>query len=265
MLLDSTFDIIGDELTNEINICECDPMLMPIQMPIQIPMQTSNKFSSSDNSEQYDSTTTETYRMKRIYKLNALTDADLELSNSFEFNYKWNPYTGIRTGIDEIGPLCFNAIELYDYYYSNRYRGLWNPPTQQFQGFYGDHVGTGKNIHVLSRGTYPEKYVFRLPIIDCYLPPTHKYSIVTMGPELTDEEIKQIDLIVMNYHPKRNHQKFASLAKLKKYYDNSLNSSPDPKLKHILDLKKKFPDFTEREINDKYNRYWVDKLVGIKY
>lgn len=252
MSLELTFDII-DEL-----------LIEKMQKYIN-----SNKLQNDSEREKninrYDLTTMETFRMKRIYKLNALTDLPIDESNAFKFYHKWNPYTGIRMGIDEIGPLYFNPIELYDYYYSNRYRGLWNPPTLQFQGFYGDHVGTGKNIFVQSRGTYPEKYVFRLPIIDCYLPPTHKYSIITMGPELTDEEIEQIDQIVINFHPKKNHQKFTSLAKLKKYYDNSLNPSPDPKLKHIEDLKKKFPNFTEQEINEKYNRYWVDKLVEIKY
>ena len=224
------------------------------------------KISNNPNNQvQYDKTTNETYRIKRLYKIDPISDTEVISSQCFEFKYKWNPYNGIRTEIDEIGPLCFNAINLYDYYYINRYKGLWTPPQDGFQGMYGDMVGSGKVINVKSRGTFPERYLFRLPIIDCYLPSTHNMSIITIGPELTDNEIYEIDAIITKYHPKKSNPKFASLTMLKYYYDRALDISLDPNSDDIKELKAKYPNMTENEINTKYNRYYVDKLVNLKY
>lgn len=221
------------------------------------------KMSSSQ--VKYDKTTSETYRIKRIYRIDPITDTEVPSSHCFEFKYKWNPYDGVRIEMDEIGPLCFDAINLYDYYYANRFKGLWTPPEDGFQGMYGDMVGLGKVVNVKSRGTFPERYLFRLPIIDCYLPSTHNMSIITMGPELTDKEITEIDNIVMKFHPKKSNSKFASLTMLKYYYDRSLDISPDPDSDDIKELKKKYPNMTKDEINAKYNRCYVDKLVNLKY
>ena len=215
--------------------------------------------------EQYDKTTNETYRIKRLFKIDPITDNEISKELMFEFKHKWNPYSGIRGELDDIGPLCFNALSLYDYYYMNRYKGLWTPPQDGFQGMYGDMVGSSKNGLVKSRGVHPEKYLYRLPIIDCYLPPSHSLSIVTMGPELTEEEISQIDSIVLKYHPKKYNSKFASLTMLKYYYDCALNPSPDPESDEIKQLEIKYPNLTPNEIYQKYNRYWVDKLVNLKY
>ncbi len=216
-------------------------------------------------SEHYDKTTCETYRIKRLYKIDPISDIEIPKELVFEFKNKWNPYNGFRGDIDDVGPLCFNAINLYDYYYINRYKGLWTPPQDGFQGIYGDMVGSGKNVTIKSRGTYPEKYLFRLPIIDCYLPPTHNLSVVTMGPELTEQEITQIDSIVLKLHPKKSNSKFASLTMLKYYYDRALDVSPDPDSDDIKELKSKYPNLSSNEINQKYNRYYVDKLVNLKY
>lgn len=215
--------------------------------------------------EKYDKTTSEMYRIKRLYKIDPLTDLEIPQELIFEFKHKWNPYNGKREEHDNIGALCFNALNLYDYYYINRYKGLWTPPQDGFQGIYGDMVGSGKSGNVKSRGSYPERYLFRLPIIDCYLPPTHNMSIVTMGPELEECEITQIDLIVTKSHSKKSNSRFASLKTLKHYYDCALEISPDPESSEIKELKSKYPNLSPNEINTKYNRYYVDKLVNLKY
>ena len=219
----------------------------------------------STKTTQYDKSTTETYRIKRLYKIDPILDNEISQSQCFEFKDKWNPYNGVRDGLDEIGPLCFNAINLYDYYYINRYKGLWTHPQDGFQGMYGDLVGSGKIVNIKSRGTFPERYLFRLPIIDCYLPQSHNLSIITMGPELTENEITQIDAIITKYHPKKSNLRFASLTMLKYYYDRALDINPDPDSDDIKELKAKYPNLTTDEINAKYNRYYVDKLVNIKY
>ena len=225
-----------------------------------------NKNVIKDNSI-YDNTTCETYRVKRLFKIDPLSDELIPDNLKFGFKFSWNPYNGIRNKYDKIGPLYFNAINLYDYYYINRYKGLWNKPDGQYQGYYGELIGTGKNIEIKSRGINPEKYLYRLPIIDCYLPINHNLSIITMGPELTDNEISEIDEIIINFHPKKSQKNFASLTLLKYYYDRALDITPDPQCDEITEIKKKYvgQKLSEKEINEKYNRYWVDELVKINY
>lgn len=222
----------------------------------------SNLHEDNNNSLNFDKTTTETYRIKRIFKIDPLTDLEVSEKLAFKFMHEWDPYTGIRGSNDIIGPLYFNAINLYDYFFSNRYKGLWNPPVDEYQGYYGDLLGTGKNIEIKSRGSNPEKYLYRIPIIDCYLPQTHNYSHITMGPELTDKEISEIDKIICKYHTKKLNINFVSLKFLKYCYDMALETSPNHDSAEIIVLKIKYPNLNDKEINEKFNRYWVDKLVN---
>jgi hypothetical protein len=228
-------------------------------------IDTTQSNGADDRLKNFDKTTCETYRIKRLFKIDPLTDKEVPDNLSFNFEHEWDPYTGIRGSLDIIGPLSFDAINLYDYYFSNRYKGLWNPPIGDYQGYYGDLVGTGKNIKIKSRGSNPERYLYRIPIIDCYLPQTHNYSHITMGPELSEHEVSQIDRIVFNHHPKKSCGNFASLTMLKYYYDMALESSPDPDCDEIKELEKKYPSLNKKEINEKFNRYWIDKLVRLKY
>ena len=68
----------------------------------------------------YDKTTNETYRIRRLFKVDPFTDQEIPTNLIFEFVNIWNPYTGLREKNDPIGPLCFNAINLYDYYYAKK-------------------------------------------------------------------------------------------------------------------------------------------------
>ena len=227
------------------------------------PIDINSNDKKYTNISKYDYTTNEIYRIKRQYKIDPILETEIPQNLMFEFINIWEPYSGIRGPIDPIGPLCFNAINLYDYYYTNRYRGLWNPPQNQFQGYYGDLIGTSKNINIKSRGTNPEKYLYRLPIIDCYLLPDHNYSVVTMGPELSDGEISSIDLVVMKLHPNKSKPNFPSLTMLKYYYDMSLCDNPDPNSDKIKELIINYPNLSISDINHKFNRYYVDLLVNI--
>jgi hypothetical protein len=201
--------------------------------------------------DEYDTTTTEKYRIMRLYKVDPIMNEEIPNHLIFEFKYKWNPITGKRETLDDYGALCFNALNLYQFFFSNRFNGLWYPPVDQFQGYYGDLVGSSKDILINGRPC-PEKYLYRLPIIDCYLKKTHNYSIITMGPILTDEEINQIDIILSNYRKNK-----PTLKLLKEYYDQAINNSPD-----ISELKLLNPTLSERELNEKYNKMYVDKLIN---
>ena len=206
-----------------------------------------------ENYINYDITTRETYRMKRILKIDPLTDKKLDDKKDkiFYFYDKWDPLTGERISTDPIGPLAFNALDLYYYYFKNRYKGLWYAPENNYQGYYGELVGTGKDININSRGSNPEKYLFRLPIIDCYLAEGHNYSLITFGPLLTDNDINTIDNLI-------NGVVRIPLRELKLCYDKSLETNPD--VDEINKLKILYPDKSEVDIKEAYNRQYVDCL-----
>lgn len=223
-----------------------------------------NTIKSNINTiDNYDNTTTETYRVKRLYKIDPFDDNIIPDHLIFEFKSKWNPYSGIRTDDDEIGPLCFNALGLYKYYFENRYRELWSPPTADgFGSMYGPIVGKSIEIKINSLTFKPEKYLFRLPIYDCYLKKSHKLTTITMGPVLTDEEIEKIDTICKLYHPKKNH--LIPLSLIKSYYLKSLETNPNHNLPEIQNFILLYPSFEIRDINEKYNTMYVDILVRLK-
>jgi len=209
----------------------------------------------------YDKTTTEFYRIKRLFNIDPILDEKIPENLLFKYSNKWDPLTGNTTDIDETGPLCFNAFNLYKFYIKNRYNGLWTPPyndnTGFYQGCYGDCLGSGISININNRGSFPEKYLFRLPIIDCYLKINHNYSLVTMGPMLSDLEITEIDNIILNNNI--NQKILPKLSTIKKWYDKAICDNPD-----INKLKNKYKLASDRDAKDKYNRKYVDKLVNIK-
>ncbi len=213
----------------------------------------------------YDKTTTETYRIKRLYKIDPLTDQQIPEHLIIEFKNIWNPYTGKILEEDVTGPLCFNALSLYDYFFSNRFKGIWNPPQNQFQGYYGEYLGGGSSLEIKSRGTNPEKYLYRLPIIDCYLPLGHNLATITMGPLLTDEQIELIDGIVSKYHKNKNN--FTPLKTLKEYYDNAICSESELAINSNAKTWFKSNNYKldKKEHLEKFNRFNVDKLVNLKY
>jgi len=247
--------------------------------------------------KRFDKITTQTYLVKRRLQKCALVDKEIPQSCKFSFKYTWNPINGERGAIDKVGPLYFNVIELYNYYYNNRYTGLWTPSIydpvtkQSYEGYYGDLVGSGKNIKINSRGFHPDKYLFRLPIQDCYLYEDHNHSVVTMGPLLTDDEIKEIDIIILNLSTEYKFlvKCYTTLSALKALYDNAINENPsEDKLNTwvnnnnninsnqlIKDVckwwinasREQKNDYTNQNLimlKDFYNRSYVDKLVEIK-
>lgn len=132
----------------------------------------------------YDETTTNYYLAHRRMKTDPIDFTELNDDNAFKFSHMWNPYTGERLGEDVFGPLYINPVSLLRNIYINRLNNLWikDSDTDEgyFQGYYGDNVGIGEEFHISGRGMYPERYLFRLPIIDLYLTKDHKMSIITM-------------------------------------------------------------------------------------
>jgi hypothetical protein len=215
--------------------------------------KTQNSCDKYDKYEEYDNTTIEFYRTLRLFKLDPITNQPILDNLLIEFEYMWDPITGNIMDKDPYGPLCFNALGLYDYYYSNRCNGLWNPAVQEFQGYYGDLLGSGTNL-VVNHKPCPEKYLYRLPIIDCYMKKSQdSHSLITMGPLLTLEQINQIDTLTATLRKKK-----PSLKILKEYYDQALNDNPN-----IDELKKSHPKLNIKELKEKYNKNYVEQLLSL--
>ncbi|VBB18357.1 hypothetical protein YASMINEVIRUS_820 [Yasminevirus sp. GU-2018] len=181
--------------------------------------------------QDFDDTTFVQYRAYRIKRTDPMTFVELNEKTSFKFYEMWNPYTGERGEKDPFGPLCFHPINLLQYFYDSRLRGLWIDNNDGYEGFFGDAVGAGEDCEVPCRGIYPERYLFRLPVIDCYLKKGHKLSLVTMGPVLTDSEVCQIDRLLTKHwsHDRtfiKLYKKIGSLFKLKHYYDVAISKNP---------------------------------------
>jgi hypothetical protein len=232
--------------------------------PIQINSSDKNISKNVDTIPTYNFKTSETYRMKRLAKRDVFNDEKILEEECFKYYKIWNPYTGkILDKNDEFGPLCFNGYELSYFYYSNRLNGMWNAPVDGFDGFYGDILGTGKNINIISRGHHPQRYLLRLPIIDCYLNEESNYSRITMGPLLSDEEIQFLDNI-LNYNKITFNKSISNtpnlLKQIKYNYDEALNPNPDTTNEIMIDLMEQFPLSEKQTIIEKYNRYHVDVL-----
>ena len=177
----------------------------------------------------YAHKTVEYYKNLRKVKIDPITDKIVTDDCCFKFYDQWDPYTGERKGADPYGPLYFDPDTLIKYFYSNRLRKLWVDPideaTGYYQGYYDDGVGGGEDFLIEGRGHHPEWYLFRLPIIDCYLTTDHKDQVITFGPKLTDEEIMNIEKeaeknpgnYIKNYGKPR-----PQLSLLKHYYDEAI-------------------------------------------
>ncbi|VVU95086.1 hypothetical protein CPAV1605_811 [seawater metagenome] len=207
-----------------------------------------------------DEDNVDAYSEYRKNKIDPILMVDLPIEEDkkyFEFKYKWNPYTGERLGIDKNGPLCFDPDTLIYYFYNNRLNYLWEAANDiNYTGYFGDALGNGPEFEIKGRGKHPDWYLFRLPIHDCYLNKDHCHQAVTMGPILTDKELKEIDKLAKKY--KNNFKgkfkvKRPQLFKMKTFYEQAISQNPniniepevipfvDPifvkKLKHNLNVK----------------------------
>lgn len=223
--------------------------------------------------KEYDDTTTKFYRALRENKINAIMQDNTGFypEKSFQFKHQWDPYTGIRTGIDPYGALYFHPDDLIRYFYIKRLNMLWIEPVDEnhghyIQGYYGDAVGSGDDILITGRGTYSESYLFRIPILDCYLQTNCDMSLITMGPKLTMEELEEIDTIAetvyKNNYKNQYNKKRPSLVLMKKLYDQAI--SKEPNLDNLPEYKilsnKKLSKEKLIELQNKANRVAVDAL-----
>ena len=180
------------------------------------------------------------YKHFRINKIDPLLLENLPFNGMknndiFKFEYKWNPYSGVRLNEKDInGPLYFDPNALIHYFYTNRLNNLWINGYYQnedfIQGHYGDALGKYPDFEIRGRGKHPEWYLFRLPIIDCYLENNNYSQAVTMGPILTDNEIKKIYRMSKRYKiyfQEMYGYKRPNLIKFKQIYDKAVDPLKD--------------------------------------
>lgn len=186
-------------------------------------------------SMEFDETTTTYYKVMRERKLNVFTqDDDIEVDKCFEYRYMWDAFTGEQLGIDPCGSLWFHPVELVNYFAENCLKNLWHDQVDEtgglYEGYYGDLLGSGEDMYVKGRGHYTELYLFRLPIVDCYIPKGCNLSLITMGAKLTIEDLKLIDDLIEKHHVALYQKKYKknppSLIEMKKYYDQALSATP---------------------------------------
>ena len=220
---------------------------------------------------EYDSETSQFYRTLREKKYNTFTqcfDKDFDADNAFKFYYKWDPYTGERLGLDPYGPLYFHPDDLIHHFDLMKLNTLWNEPVDEidhgyFSGYYGEALGAGDDITIESRGEYPELYLFRLPVFDCYLPPGHKMSIITMGPKLTTNELAEIDQLASR-HYKNNYAKLYGkkrpvLVDMERIYLRAIDKTPTIKNVDPI-LFKKMSQEKKQKLYNECNMDAVQKL-----
>jgi hypothetical protein len=184
---------------------------------------------------EFDETTTVFYKVMRERKLNIFTqEDDIEPDKAFQYRYMWDVFTGEPLGIDPCGPLWFHPVELVHYFAEYCLQNLWHDQVDEsggiYEGYYGDLLGSGDDMYVKGRGHYTELYLFRLPIVDCYMPKDCNLSLITMGAKLTTADLQQIDDLVQKHYVKLYTKKYKknppSLIEMKKYYDNAISSRP---------------------------------------
>ena len=219
-----------------------------------------NNFNNLYN-KNYEKTTIDYYQTLRLRKMDPIMNIDLDESISFKFSHMWDPYTGERTNLDPYGALCFEPNNLIYYFYINRLKNLWTEPENDiyghYEGYYDMLVGCGKDINIIGRGLCPEKYLFRLPIMDCYLEKEYNMSIITMGPILTENEIEEIDRLSNDIiYKKMFNKEKPSLIKMKKLYDEAIHKDKN----NIKSQNTELQDIELQDIEYKKNCLAVENL-----
>lgn len=217
---------------------------------------------------EYDKITIKKYKAFRHRKMDPIAYVEVEEEYAFKFKHTWDPYTGERKNVmDKNGPLYFDPDILINYFYTKMLSKLWVQPSDEaggfYQGYYDDGAGLGEDFYVSGRGHHPEWYLFRLPIIDCYLTKDHNKQFITFGPKLLDEEIAEIENKA-NKRPNNFKSLFGlnrpSLTQIKKIYDQAISKTPI--IKKLEEESK-----SKEELQNMYNRanrVAIDKLLQLR-
>jgi len=203
----------------------------------QITKKEKSKYIFYGQNIEYDKKTMEYYHILReqhICPLSKIQFTEKTDKNAFKFYDQWDPYTGNRTGKDPYGPLYFDVATLCHYYYLKRLDHLWIEEIDEgengglYEAIYDNGVGAGINFTIKSRGSHPERYLFRIPIPDCYLTTDHNNQIPTFGPMLTNLEVDELNTLLQNQikkYYKNFYKRRLNISLMKQLYDDAINDN----------------------------------------
>ena len=192
------------------------------------------------NYNNYDEQT-QIYKSFRLHNIDPIDESNIvDINTCFQYKYIWDPFTGDilidKNGNkinDPNGPLCFCPCNIVKTIYYKRLDNIWMRTNAENDDFYyGDNVGIGDEFEIIGRGIYKERHLFRLPIVDCYLPKNYNKMVVSMGPILDNCDILEIDKLINNYWINDDievndiYKKIKSLHNLRKLYDVIINRDP---------------------------------------
>ena len=269
------YDLNEEQILQWVNNKERNPLTkrkIKINGPVYKKLKKCYKiYLENKENEETNDLVIDNYITNRRNKIDPILLIELPLlenmndSDTFKFKYKWNPYTGKRSVIDINGPLYFDPDTLIHYFYINRLTGLWKPGHFEnengedfwIEDMYGDCVGNGPDFNNNSRGgKQPEKYLFRLPIIDCYLRKDHFDQSITMGPILNDDEIKELYSLSKKYknnYKLRFKKERPNLLLMKKWYEIAISKTPEKLTNYHIDgLEGEILNILREEINRNY-------------
>lgn len=180
----------------------------------------------------YNNETMEYYRVARQRKMDPLLFQEMDDNTAFKYDKWWDPYSPTIYGKDPYGPLYFHPDNLIRFFFVNRLVNLYVSKVEddgEQTVYYDDGVGAGENFEIVSRGCYPERYLFRIPITNCYLTKDHTENLITMGPKLTDKDVEEIDKMAAkcgDSYKKEYGRSRPSLVLMKQYYDRAISKAP---------------------------------------
>lgn len=247
------------------NIDASDDNFVDFSSNISEPIPPPIKEKQKPPANNYDHDTLEKYRVMRLRKMDPISLVELDVKYAFKFKYSWDPYTGERQQEDPNGALYFDPDILIKYFYTKRLNKLWCQPTDDqsgyYQAYYDDGVGAGEDFFIAARGFHPEWYIFRLPILDCYLTKNHNKQFITFGPKLTDDEIIELERLAnlrpTNYKHMFGHNR-PHLSEMKKLYDTAISKTPHS------DKAKNISGDELQSFYNSLNRQAVDILVKMR-
>ena len=187
---------------------------------------------------------------------------------AYRYKYMWDSYTGEcltdKKGDrieDPYGPLHYDAGDLVNWFYSKRLSGLWVEQQGDFQAMYGEYVGSGMNLQLLGRGDHPERYLFRLPIHDCYLMDDYDTNIHTMGPRLTKSEVEEIYRLACTQASTSGGltRRVPNIVTMWDYYHGAIEQDPYIEGAESLEVAELV------HMRDQINRQNVDQLRRMRY
>jgi len=201
---------------------------------IILPKKTASKIIKYENNYNNSTKNYCTYRKLNIDPL-SLEVMDVKYP-VFKIYKMWDPYTGEFKDNDPFGPLCFDPINLTIYFWTNRYNHLLKDSNGIDDISTDDGLGAGVDFKISSKGQYPERYLWRIPIVDCYIEKTNSAkeeaflsSIPKIGPKLQRNDIVELYNLVkkcVNIQPHRL-SRIPDLPAMYDIYHIAIDPQPD--------------------------------------